>query len=248
MRLFASLPSALIVFGGFVGILPSWAAAQTVSEGEEPSVVIATGIGRIEVAPDRARVSFAVETEAGTAREAGEANARQMEAVIAAIRATSVPGLQIQSSGYSLSPRYRPRSADQVQEIAGYSAQNQVFVIVDEVGRVGQIIDEALGAGANRVAGLSFEVRDPEPHQREALRLAVGKARGEAEVMASALGMRLGPPLHVQGGAETPFPRFSDVRMDRMAFASEMGAITPVEAGLQTLSAQVTVRFRILEP
>jgi uncharacterized protein len=244
----SSLLFALLLGSGFGGLSPSGGAAQIRTEGDDPSVVIATGIGRVEVAPDRARIAFAVETEAPTAREAGEANALLMEAVIAAVRATRVPGLRVQSSGYSLSPRYRTRSDDRAQEIAGYSAQNQVLVIVDAVEPVGQIVDAALGAGANRVAGLSFEVRDPEPHQREALRIAVEKARGEAEVMATALGMQLGLPLHVQGGADTPFPRFSEVRMDRVAFAQEVGAVTPVEAGLQTLSAQVTVRFRILEP
>jgi uncharacterized protein len=109
---------------------------------------------------------------------------------------------------------------------------------------VGRAVDAALGAGANRVAGLQFLVRDPEPHRREALRRAVERARGEAEVIASALGVRLGLPHQVQVGAEIP-------PIPPMAFRAEAvmlmedQPVTPVEAGLQSISATVTIRFRI---
>jgi len=204
-----------------------------------------SGSGFVEVAPDRARISFAVETEEEGAREAGEANARLMDRVITALRGTGIPDLRIETSGYSLSPRYAPRSGNEPQRIAGYTARNAVEVIVDDVDAVGRLVDTALAAGANRVAGMSFEIRDTEPHRQEALRRAVAAARGEAEAIAEALGMRLGSPVTVQGGADFPQPR-AQFRADMgMAMAAMEAAPTPVEAGLQRVSASVSIQYRL---
>ncbi|TVP48952.1 MAG: DUF541 domain-containing protein [Gemmatimonadales bacterium] len=202
------------------------------------------GSAFVEVAPDRARIAFAVETEAEGAREAGEANARLMDRVISGLRGTGIADLRIETSGYTLTPRYAPRQGDGPQRIAGYTARNSVQVIVDDVNVVGRLVDTALEAGANRVAGMSFEVRDTEPHRQEALRRAIAAARGEASAMAEALEMRLGNPVTVQGGADFPQPRMQFRGGADMAMAME-AAPTPVEAGLQRVSANVSIQYRL---
>jgi len=226
------------------GSLAGQAESPTDPHSSETTLRV-SGSAEVEVAPDRARIAFAVETEAESARQAGEENARLMDRVVEQLRASGVEGLRIESSGYQLQPRYRTVSDQRLREIAGYTARNTLQVIVDDVDAVGRIVDTGLEAGANRVAGLQFEIRDSEPHRMEALRRAVERARSEAEVMASALGMHLGLPKEVQGGAErpTPPPMFmaQAMRMEAMADAPT----TPVEAGLQTVSASVSITYRL---
>ena len=214
---------------------------------EQESVIIVTGQARVEAEPDRARIYFAVETERATAREAGEANADRITAVAAAVRSAgqAADGLRVQTSSYSLNPVYGPVAPNRPREIVGYVARNTLQVRVDEVDRVGRLIDAALAAGSNRVSSLRFEVRDPEPYRNEALREAIRTARSEAEIMAESLGMTLGPPLEVQGGAELPNPRpFLQSGAERASAVAD-AAPTPIEAGLQTISARVTIRFRL---
>jgi uncharacterized protein len=220
-----------------------WAVQPLPVEAQDTSLQV-SGSAQVEASPDRARISFAVETEAETAGEAGRENAELMDRVANAIRESGVDGLRIETSGYQLQPRYRRVSDDRRQEIYGYTARNTLQVIVDDVDAVGGLVDRALDAGANRVAGLQFEIRDPEPYRLEALRLAVERARAEAEAMAGALGMRLGQPREVQGGAERPQPR-AMMDMLRMETAEMASAPTPVEAGLQTVSASVSITYRL---
>jgi len=223
-------------------------SALTRQDPDSGSFLTVTGTAEVEAPSDRARVLFAVETEGLTAREAGEANALLMTEVSDALRAAGqgMAGFRLETSGYSLTPRYGPVRGTQPQEIIGYTARNTVQVRVDEVDGAGPLIDAALEAGANRVAGLGFEVRDPEPYRHEAVRNAVIRARAEAVVMAQALGMELGEAVDVQGGADMYFPR---TFMASPARGMEMAAdfATPIEAGAQTLTARVTIRFR-LEP
>ena len=105
---------------------------------------------------------------------------------------------------------------------------------------MGELIDAALDAGANRVAGLVFQARDTREARLQALRIAVDRAHSEATVMAQALGVELGPPLEVRGGSQLPGPRLYGGREMAMA---RMDATTPVEAGAQTVTATVTVRY-----
>lgn len=214
------------------------------SPGERP-VVRVQGRGEVEVAPDRVRVSFAVETEADSAEEAARANAEAMTRAMEGIREAGgdLPGFRIETTGYSLSPRYRSIRDAPGREIVGYTARNHVRVTVDEVDAAGRLIDAALASGANRVAGLQFLIRDSEPHRAEALREAVRRARAEAEVIAESLGLVLGDPVAVEGGAEVDRPRVAAA-----AFRLEADAPpppTPVEAGALTVSASVTIRFAL---
>jgi uncharacterized protein YggE len=227
-----------------VCVSPRPAEAVQDQDDQEPTVTV-SGRGEVEAEPDRAVIYFAVETEGESAREAGEANAALMNAVTSAVRAAAegAAGFVVTTMGYSLTPRYTVPGDDRIQEIMGYVARNTLQVTVDDVSRVGTLIDTALGAGANRVANLSFEVRDPEPFRAEALRDAVLTARAEAGVMAQALGMALGPAIDVQGGADIPYP-VPYFQRD-VGFMEAAQAPTPIEAGPLTISANVTIRFRL---
>lgn len=224
-----------------VTLLPVAALAQDQPE----SVVTVSGRSAVEGEADRARISLAVETEAESAQDAASANADLMTAVTSAVRSAgeSAEGFRVATSGYAVNPRYATEPGDRGTRIVGYTVRNTLEITVDEIDRVGTLIDAGLGAGANRVSGLSFEIRDPEPLRAQAMRQAIGAARAEAETMADALDMELGPPLDVQGGAEIPYPR-PFVGMEAMGVRAAQ-APTPIEAGPLSVSANVTIRFRL---
>ncbi len=204
-----------------------------------PSFVEVSGTGTAEVEPDRAVVAFAVETSAETAADAAGANADLMTAVLGAVRAGGFAGLELETFGYSLRPEYA--TPDQrVRTIAAYTALNHVRATVADVDAVGGVIDAAIGAGANRVTQIHFEASDVEAARTEALQAAVRAARAQAEAIASALGHELGRALEVRGGADRPGPR--PYAMDMVSMRAEA---TPIEAGSQTVTANVTVRFAL---
>jgi uncharacterized protein YggE len=222
-------------------------APEQVADPKEVGFVEVSGTAVVMVAPDRARASFAVESRGATAGEASGANANVMTAVTAALERAGIPGLAVETFGYSLRPEYSyPSGQDRrTRTIAGYTALNNIRVTVEDVEVVGRVIDLAVEAGANRVSSLTFEASDTEAARREALALAVERARSEAEVMAAALGRELGPALEVRGGAQVPTP----IRAQAMAMRGvmEAAAETPIEAGDQSVRASVTIRFALGE-
>jgi uncharacterized protein YggE len=210
---------------------------------QEAGFLEVSGEGRVAVPADRARVVFAVETEGTTAGEASSANAELMTAVLDAVRSLDLEGLELETHGYSLTPEYTRASGEgRAPKISGYRAQNHVGASIDDPDLVGQVIDAAIGAGANRVTALTFEADDTEPARREALRQAVAQARAEAEAIAEALGVPLGPPMEVRGNANVPgpLPRFRPMMME-----AAVAAATPVEVGEETVTASVTIKYRL---
>ena len=225
-------------------VLAACAPARA-QEAPEPFLIV-TGGGEARVATDRARLDFMVETQAVTAQEATSQNGDRMDRVIKALRDVGGPTVTVETGGYSLSPVYRQpnRNQNEIPTIEAYRAVNHVRVRADDLDRVGGLIDASINAGANRIAGLTFEAKDPEPARLEALRAAVARARSEAETVAEAMGVDLGMPLEVQTSADlggTP-PR----QMYRTMEMTQAVAPTPVEPGEQVVRANVTIRYRLL--
>jgi uncharacterized protein YggE len=215
----------------------------------EPGVVPDTGVVRVSgsasvsVAADRAHLRFAVETRAPEATDAATANARAMDAVIAAVRGQLGDRGELSTEGYSLVPEYsRPQPGEpDARRVVAYRAVNHVAVTVAELDRVAPVLDAAVDAGANRVSQLSFVAGDTREARLEAIRRATAKATGEARVLAAELGGSLGPVLEVtvspenQGGGPVM----------RMAMAESAGPATPLEPGSQRVEVTVTVSWRL---
>jgi uncharacterized protein len=224
-----------------VPVETSTATQATPAQAEEEGWIQVSGTASVQVAPDRARVSFAMETRASAATAAAAANADAMDAVLRSLREAAFDGLVLRTFGYSLRPEYSNSNNQRVREIVAYTALNNVGATVEDVDAVGQIIDVAIGAGANRVANISFFASDTEAARTEALAQAVRNARAEAEIIAESLGYRLGAPLEINGGAQRPTPRSMEMA-DAVSFRA---AATPIEVGDQTVSASVSVRFAL---
>jgi len=209
--------------------------------GQEAPFIEVSGQGSVELPSDQAEISFAMETHAEDAAGAASANANEMSRVFTAIRSGEFEGLQLETFGYSLQPQYAT-SEQRVRSIVGYIAYNNIRVTISDVDAVGRLIDVAVAAGANRVASITFSASDTEPARAEALAEAVGNARAQAEVIAASLGYQLGAPLEIRGGSQRPSPVMYEMALRGVA-AQE--APTPIEAGSQTVDANVTIRFAL---
>ena len=223
-------------------------AAALAQDPPPPRTLAVDATAEVERQPDQATLSLAVETEGESAAMAANRNAERMEAVVVAIRGAGIPRDRIRTLGYQLHPVYARTTQQQPEpRITGYRAVNTVQVEIDSIPRVGALIDASIGAGANRVTGLAFGLRDFEGARRDALRQAVEMARAEAELIAQAAGERLGPPLSIHSGGYMRPPPQPMPMYDRAAAVEAMPAPTPVEGGTLTVTATVSIVYR-LEP
>jgi uncharacterized protein len=207
-----------------------------------PSSIRVTGDARVSVKPDRVQIDIGVSTHAASAQEAATQNARQAEAMLAALRKAAGAGASLKTLSYSLSPtwQYHPNGAEPT--LSGYAAANLVQVTLDELARLGAVIDAATSAGANQVQGVQFTLREEDAVRAEALRQAAQGARAKAEVLAGALGLKIERVLSVEENS----PRLVPVRtMMSGAPRAAAAAATPVEAGTLEVTADVVLTVEV---
>ena len=114
------------------------ALAQTAAAGS----IQATGTASLNVQPDQVQLSVSVVTQADTAAQAGQQNAAQTNAMIASLNQVLGKSGTLQTSGYSIYPRYSSVPG-QASTIAGYTAQNTLLVTAYDLTLAGPLIDTA---------------------------------------------------------------------------------------------------------
>jgi uncharacterized protein YggE len=208
--------------------------------------VRASGDSVVQAKPDLARVDFGVTSQGTTAQAAAAQNAKQLDAVLAALRRALGAKADIKTVGYSLNPDYRyPREGGK-PEITGYTANNTVQVTTMELDTIGKLIDAATQAGANTVHRLHFSLRDEQAVRAQALAEATKKARANADAIAAALGVKVVRILLAQAGGGPVIPVQREM-MRAMAMADASAAPTPIESGTLEVRASVNLVLEVAQ-
>lgn len=215
------------------------AAAQATPS--SPHTIEVSGEGSVQAAPDQATLQLAIETHAATAAEAAGSNGALAQKVRDALKGKLQGKGLMWTGGYSLYPDYSESRNGGAARIIGYRTQNSITVQTGALELVGPLIDAAIAAGANRVGSLDYDLRDNTKARSEAITRAAKDAEVQAQALATALGVKLGPVVRATTVSESrPVP------LMRMAASPMMASqATPIEAGQVTVPASVSLSYAI---
>ena len=201
-----------------------------------------SGHGETHIAPDIAIVTVGVMSSAATAREALDGNTKSMEGIMAALREAAIEMRDIQTSNFSVNPRYDySQNNAQPPKVVAYDVSNNVTVTVRKLDSLGAILDQVVSSGSNQINGVMFEVSKPEAATDEARKLAVADALRKANVYAAASGVTLGQIVSLSegGGYQPPVPVFKSMR------AEAVSADVPVAQGEQAIAVDLNITWEI---
>ena len=150
-----------------------------------------TGQGQVALSPDIAYVSIGVRTEGPDVGNAVSRNANAVDSVMAVLEGSGVAPEDMRTSNFSV------YSVDQYNDLGqrdglNYFVDNTVYVTVRDLPALGDLLDEAVNAGANTIWGIQFDVADKSAALAEARDLAVADAKAQAEALAETAGLALG--------------------------------------------------------
>jgi uncharacterized protein YggE len=232
-----------------------WGGSQDVPEIQphpaiqQKKVITTDGHGTVDAQPDEALVRLAVVTQAEDAKSASEENAKKMDAVLAALDKLGIAKEDIVTSGYSVRPRYDYSGED--QRIVGFQVQNSLEVKVRDIEMAGDVLDVALGSGANEIGGVTFTLSEDQQtaFRNKAIELAVSKAKTDAISVADASSVRILGPLEISttGSQLSPYRAYVGYGGGydtEEAMPLPKAAIAPqIQPGDVTVSAYVTVVY-----
>lgn len=226
------------------------AAAPAVAAGGRddipPRTIQVNGSGVGSGIPDQAEIEIGVVTQAKDAESAASENAKRLAAVLAAVRKALPQDAELETSRYTLSPNFRGDGSS-APRIDGYSVTNVISIKTTDLERVSRIVDTAMAAGANTIHALRFTLRDDRSVRAQALRQAVEDARGQADVIAATLGVKVGRVRSVEAERfVVPVGRIEGFAA-MSALAAPQRPPTPVELGTVDVRASARVTFDVGE-
>lgn len=208
----------------------------------ETGIMTMTGVGEVTVVPDMATITLGVEVEAPTADRALRLNSARMGEIFKVLKARGIDKRDIQTSQLSLHPQWanQSQSYDQPLKIAGFLATNLVSVKIRNIDLLGSALDSLTKSGANRIRDIGMGIQNPKPHIAEARKRAITDAIEKANLYAGAANVGVGAIISISesGARAQPAQHFGAAALSREA--------VPVAEGELTLSASVTVQFRII--
>lgn len=240
--------SAVLVVGLLFTAWPSpvvTTAAQRNQADQQPMITV-SGEGEVRAEPDMAVATVGVTHVAPTAQEAMDEVSRRLTAVIAAARALGIQDRDVQTSGLSLQPifRPRPRGDEQPQEIEAYRASNNVSLTVRDLRRASSVLDAAAQNGANVIGGLRFGLSNVDELRTRALANAVANAEAKANAIAAAAGVPITSVLSIaEESVSVPRPA---AQADFAA--APLGAVReapPVEPGEMVVRVRIRASYGI---
>lgn len=222
------------------GCSPTAAQVET-ADGEQRTISV-SGSGTVTATPDEVVLRLGVETMAETASEALSQNNEQMEGVMSALMEAEVPPEDIQTQTVQLRPQYEtpqrePGPAEE-RELVGYVASNIVEARTSDLGAVGQLLDEAVRSGANRIEGLRFDVSDPGELLDQAREAAWEDAEEKAQQLATLAGDELDVVLSINESTTPPRP----VEVEA---AAERAAAVPIRPGEEDVQVDLQVTWSL---
>jgi uncharacterized protein YggE len=204
--------------------------------------VTVAGDGNVEGTPDTASVDLGVQTQAPSAAAALASNNAKAQALLNRLESDGIAKKDLQTSGLSLQPVLTgPKNV-----LTGYQVTNSVTVTVHDLSLAGKLIDDAVSAAGNavQVSDISFSIQNETALLGQARAAAVRQALDQAQLMAAAAGMKLGVLCSLEDNSSEPGPQPVSYSFSS-AHAAGLPA-TPVEAGSQEISANVTAVYELV--
>jgi uncharacterized protein YggE len=201
-------------------------------------LVIASGEGVVKRAPDQAFVTVASEARSRQPNEAQAQNARVATAIRGRLAGFKLPDDAVRTVSVDMQPEFD--WANGKQTLKGYLATNVVEVRLDDVTRVGDVVDAVIAAGATRVAGVRFALKDMARAEQEALELASAAALARARAMASGVGRNVDRVVRLDETGGVAPPRPMPMMRAMVAQAADVPS-TPVTAGEVEVRVMVTL-------
>jgi uncharacterized protein YggE len=222
---------------GLLLIAVSASGQPTASSSNEP-VVVVTGEGLVKLTPDRAFVTFSVESRSKNPKDAQAQNAKIMTTVQERLSAARIPKDAIRTLSYDLNLESDWVNGRQVPR--GYVARNTIEVRLDDITRVGEIIDVAITSGANAVHNVRFDLKDRDSAERSALKRATADARARAQAAAEGVGAAIGRVVRIEEPTSYRVPPPMPMVRESMARDAQ-AASTPIVAGEIEIRATVVL-------
>lgn len=204
----------------------------------------ASAEGKVTVSPDIAKFDFSAVSEGKDPKTLAETNNKAISAAIEFVKSNSIDEKDIQTTQYSLSPKYEYDEKTKKSFISGYALTQTVSVKIRDLAKVAGIVGGLPTLGINQIGSISFEIDNQEKFLAEARKQAFEKAKAKAQEMASQNGVSIGKIVGFWESGIQPYYGYSS--KFGMGGGSDAPAVSPqIQPGTQEIIVQASISYEI---
>lgn len=220
------------------------AGARTERALGDMSTLFTIGTGTVQIKADIFRTDLTILTTEKLARDAQQKNDTKANAVIAALKKIGVKEEDLKTTGYALYPAYKWNRDTNENELIGYQASYTLNVTVYDLKKMGEVIDVGTNEGVNQIGGISYDVKNHEEYNTEALKLAMRDAKKKAEIALGEYGKAIYTIKSINLSSVAPVTPTDERAAPGKMVGGGAGGVAPnIMNGAITFTVTVNVEF-----
>jgi uncharacterized protein YggE len=243
--LLASVLAFSLVLSACSGLV---AATPTATPAASPTTlpiernISVTGNGIVYLTPDIAYIYVGVHTEDPDIAQAVDRNNTQAQAVVDALKNMGIAATDIQTSSFSVWSSQQNDPMTNLPSGYTYMVDNTVYITVRDLTTLGRLLDTVVGAGANNINSIQFDVADKTAAQAEARQKAMDAAASLAQELAGIAGVQLGEVQNISYSDYVPSYNYG---VGGGGGGAAPNMTVPIQPGQIQISVSVSVTYGI---
>ena len=238
----------------FLFALVSTLSVQCLAQsGIEPPLITVSGQAEVRVPPDEVVFTLVVESVDKDMLAAKNKTDGSVREVLSIARRNNVKPEDVQTSYISVEPKYNTDDLEYEQrrnlkrEFVGYEVTKTIAVRLRDISRFDPFLSDVLKAGVTRVTNVEFRDSQIRQHKDQARVMAIRAAQEKANLLARQIGQSIGPAYSITegGGANYRSNVNQNATTTISGDLSESASDSAIAPGSISVTAQVTVRFRL---
>jgi uncharacterized protein len=221
----------------------------------EPPLITVSGQAEVRVPPDEVVFTLGVESVDKDILAARTRTDDRVKEVLAIAKRNDVKAEDVQTSYISIQPKYNTDDLDYEQrravkrEFVGYQVSKTIAVILRDISRFDSLLSDVLKAGVTRVGNVEFRDSQLRKHKDQARAMAMKAAQEKARLLAGEIGQAIGPAYSITEATPTLYSNsnISQNSIAGLASPAERESESAIAPGSISVTAQVTVRFRLMQ-
>ena len=208
----------------------------------QPRTLNVSGNGTIYLTPDIAYIYVGVNTDDPDIAKAVSQNNTQTQALVDALKNNGIAAADIQTSNFSV--YYNNPSSGKLPDLTTdsyFTVNNTVYITVRDLTKLGSLLNTAVGAGANNINSITFDVADKTTAMAQARQKAMANASTLATELAKTAGVKLGEIQNITYSDNSPMSYYGMGG----GGASAPNASVPIQPGQTQISVTVSVTYDI---
>ncbi len=217
------------------------------------NTITVSGTGKIDRAPDTAKISFTIQDEQKDLKTAQDNVSKKIDTVTKQLKTIGIDEKYIKTDSYNSYPQYdyvntircitTPCPTNSTPVLRGYQVSHNVTISVKALDSVPKVLGVLGDNTVTNISGPNFGFEDDKAIAREARDMAIDDAKSEAQKLAKSLGVHLVRIVSFSdnNGGGYPVPMYA--AKDSMMATSASAPSLPV--GEQNIQSTVTLVYEI---